>query len=128
MKTPHSTLYRYSAEAVTAANRIPTGTIAEHAHKIGMTFGEPLTIMLDSLLKYAESYRIRHESPLSEDYVLGPAWLRSIAATRELLNGDGADAMRKNITSDSKCNGALESLFWDAINHAGFTEADVEAI
>ncbi len=44
---------------------------------------------------------------------------------RALLNGDGAIAMKKGITTDSKDNGAVEEMFWQAMNTAGFTEADL---
>ena len=65
MKTPHSTLYRYTAETVAHANKLPAGTVSEQAHKLGMTAGEPLLIALDCLLKYAEAYKVRYESPAS---------------------------------------------------------------
>lgn len=123
MKTPHSTLFRYSAETIAHANRIPVGVVNEHSHKTGMTEGEPLIVAMDCLLKYAEAYRIRFEGPLAEDQVLGEWWMDSIKSLRKLLNGDGAIAMRRNITTDSKDNGAVEGMFWDALNHAGFTKA-----
>lgn len=123
MKTPHSTLFRYSAETIAHANRIPVGVVNEHSHKMGMTEGEPLIVAMDCLLKYAEAYRLRFEAPLAEDQVLGEWWMDSIKSLRKLLNGDGAIAMRLNITIDSKDNSAVEGMFWDALNHAGFTEA-----
>ncbi len=125
MKTPHSTLYRYSAEAVAAANRLPSGTVSEQAHKDGMLNGEPLIVMIDALLKYAEAYEIRFEAKLAEDYVLGPEWIMAAKAIRALLNGDGANAMKRNISTDSKDNGCLESMFWDALRFAGFEETDL---
>lgn len=122
MKTPHSTLYRYTAETIAHANRLTVGKISEQTHKRGMLEGEPLIIAMDALHKYAEAYRLRFEQPLSEDGVLGDAWLESVKGIRVLLNGDGANAMRAGITTDSKDNGCIESLFWDALRMAGYTE------
>lgn len=122
MKTPHSTLYRYSAETVAQANRLPVGTVAEQAHKSGMEQGEPLIIAMDALIKHAEAYSIRFEQPLAEDYVLGPQWLDAAKALRGLLNGDGAIALKKGISTDTKDNGSVEGMFWDALQIAGYTE------
>lgn len=120
MKTPHSTLYRYSAETIAAANRIPVGVVNEQSHKLGMERGEPLIIMLDCLLKYAESYRLRNESDLADDMVMGEYWLDSLKAVHSLLNGDGQVAMHLGRTTGSKDNGACESVFADCLTMAGF--------
>jgi hypothetical protein len=122
MKTPHSTFYRYAAETVAHANRLKVGTVSEQAHKQGMTEGEPLIIAMDALLKYAEAYQIRFERPLFEDNVLSDPWLEAAKGIRALLNGDGAIALKRGITTDSKDNGCIESLFWDALRMAGYTE------
>jgi hypothetical protein len=124
MKTPHSTLYRYSAETIAAANKLGLNTVDEHAHKKGMIEGEPLTIAMDAMLKYAEAYKIRMEQPLSDEGVLGDPWLEIVRNIRRLCDGDGAIAMKRNITTDSKCNGCIETVFWNAIEMAGYTEAD----
>jgi hypothetical protein len=122
MKTPHSTQYSFTAETIAHANRLPQDTVNERAHKTGMLMGEPLLIAMDALHKYAEAYSIRFEQPLAEDYILGPDWLASLKGLRGLLNGDGGHAMRHGSTTDSKDNGALEALFWDALKMAGYTE------
>lgn len=122
MKTPHSTLYRFTAETIAHANRLPVKTISEHAHKWGMTEGEPLIVAMDAMIKYAEAYRIRYESSLSEDSALGDPWLESVKGIRALLNGDGAMALKQGVTTDSKDNGAVEGMFWDALRIAGYTE------
>lgn len=120
MKTPHSTLYRYTAETIASANRLGNGTVDEQSHKLGMERGEPLIIMLDCLLKYAEAYKIRNESLLADDMVMGDYWLDSLKAVHSLLNGDGEVAMRIGRTTDSKSNGACESVFADCLTMAGF--------
>lgn len=126
MKTPHSTLYRFAPETIAEANKLTPGTVAERDHKNGMTAGEPLIVAMDCLLKYAEAHAVRFESPLAEDYVLGPAWLRSISALRELLNGNGSVANMKGMGTDSKDNGCVESVFWAAMRTAGYKEEDME--
>lgn len=128
MKTPHSTLYRYSGEAIAHANKLPLGTVAEREHKAGMLNGEPLLVAMDCLLKYAEAYRHCFERNLSEDYVLGLEWLSAASGIRGLLNGYGALALIQERTTDSKDNGCIESLFWDALAIAGFTEADLDKL
>lgn len=37
---------------------------------------------------YAATHEVRFESPIGQDYVLGPAWARWGFALRELLNGN----------------------------------------
>lgn len=125
MKTPHSTHYKYSSETINAANRLGVGTVDEHAHKSGMLAGEPLTVAMDCLLKYAQAYKERYESGLADDHVLGPLWLDSMKGLRGLLNGDGSEAMRLDITTDSKSNVALESVFWTAMAVAGYSDTDI---
>ena len=125
MKTPHSTQYRYAPETVAEANKLPVGTISEHAHKLGMEWGEPLIVSMDALLKYAQTYRRRFEGPLANDYVLGPLWLDAVKGLRGLLDGDGQAAMARDISTDSKDNGAVESMFWAAMQAAGFEEKDL---
>lgn len=125
MKTPHSTLYRYTAETVAAANRIPNSCVNEMAHKVGMERGEPVIVMLDSLIKYAEAYRIRFESALADDPILGDQWLAALTAAKGLLDGDGALAMKFGHTTDSKDNSACEQMFEDALNLAGFNRAEL---
>lgn len=125
MKTPHSTFYRYTAETIAHANKLPVGTVSEQAHKYGMEQGEPLLIAMDAMLKYAQTYRNRFEGSLSEDNVLGPYWLDAVKGLRKLLNGDGQVAMAKDISTDTKDNGCIEGLFWDALKAAGFKEKDI---
>lgn len=128
MRTPHSTLYRFAPETIAQANKVPVGTVNEQSHKLGMEHGEPLLVMMDSLIKYAEAYRERFETQLVEDNFLGPQWLKAAAAVRALLNGDGVVAWKKDRSTDSKDNGAIEGMFWDALGLAGFTEEDLDKI
>lgn len=125
MKTPHSTQYRYNPETVAHANKLTAGTISEQAHKYGMEQGEPLIVIMDALMKYADNYHRRFNSLLCNDGFLGDEWLQAAKGIRALLNGDGAVAMLKDITTDTKDNGCVESMFWDALRVAGFKEEDL---
>lgn len=125
-----SVLYQYSPEALEAGaklSRLAPGTVSEAAHLRGMRHGEPLILMLDCLLKYAHTYKIRFEGDLAEDSVLGDYWLEAIKAIHGLLNGDGVIAMAQGITTDSKDNGACEDLYWKARAIAGFEDETAKA-
>lgn len=117
--------YTYQREADIALARLTPNTIDEQSHKLGMMNAEPITVCIDSLLRYARAYSARFDGEkLANDGVLGRYWLDSIKAIRGLCNGDGAVAYERGRTTDSKSNGAVESMFWAAIEAAGFTEAD----
>ena len=122
MKTNKAQHITYTLQPETAATVRSGMDIVACAHRQGVTYGEPLIMMLDSLLNYAKAYRIRFDSPLAEDYVLGESFLASLKGVRGLLDGDGAVAMVRGLTTDSKDNGACESLFWLALEAAGYTE------
>lgn len=118
--------YSLQSETRDAIGRVPAGVVSGAAMRLGEQRGEPLLVALDGLLRYAHAYRARFEQPLNEDYVLGPEWLAAVKGLRGLLlNGDGAVAMELGRTTDSKDNGALESVFWAAMAVAGFEESDL---
>jgi len=95
------------------------------ATRLGLVQAEPLLIAMDGLLRYAKAYNRRFENELANDYVLGPEWLAAAKGIRGLLNGDGAVALERGITTDSKDNGVIEEMFWAAFGIAGFKESDL---
>jgi len=111
-------------ETLQAIASIPHGTIAEQSMTLGIELKEPLFYALDGMLRYAKAYQ-RIGDKLSNDYVLGPAFLSVVKGLRGLLDGDGAVAMERGITTDSKDNGTCESIFWSAIKASGYTERDI---
>jgi len=119
------TRYLFTNETQTELGKVPEGTVARAAQDIGIADAEPLLIGLDCLLRYAQCYAARFDSRLAADYVLGPEYLSALKGFRGLLNGDGAVAMLRGLSRDSKDNGACEAIFWQAMNAAGFTEADL---
>jgi len=119
------TEWQYSYPAIQAANKIPVGCVNEQSHALGMKLGEPLLVAMDALYQYASCYKSRYGGKLASDMVLGEYWLESLQGLRRLLNGDGAIAMQRGITTDSKDNSAMETLFWECMDVAGFTEADL---
>lgn len=118
--------YRYQPETLAQAAKLTPRTVAEHSHKLGAENCEPLLVCLDSLLRYAKAHELRFESKLFEDGFLGEPWLVAVTHVRKLLNGNGAIALERGITTDSKDNGVCEGTFWAALDAAGFTEADME--
>jgi hypothetical protein len=68
---------------------------------------------------YAKAYRARYGQGVADDGALGDEFGRTIAGIRYLLNGDGAVAMRRGITTDSKDNGCIESMYWAACAASG---------
>ena len=124
-KVPSTCLYFYTPATLDAARRIPPASVAADEHTRGMRDGDALIVAIDALNRYAEAYAEGFGDKLCTDYVLGPAWLSSIANLRELLNGNGSEAMRRGMGRDSKDNGACESVFWSAMRAAGFTEDDL---
>jgi hypothetical protein len=109
---------KYQEETRMEYEKIATtyrGTVMHQSAAMGMTMYEPLLVALDSLLRYAKAYQRRFDQPLAEDGVLGDPWLDAAKGIRTLLNGDGAVAMERGISTDSKHNGMLEALFWRAV-------------
>lgn len=112
-------------ESLAALARIPKGCINEQSAKLGVTCGEPILYALDGLLRYAKAYEKRYEAKLATDGVLGDYWLDAIKGLHGLLNGDGAVALELNRSTDSKDNGACETIYWAALDAAGFKNEDL---
>ena len=117
--------YVYQQETMKPFIKLKDKTVSHHSHQMGLAGHEPLIIALDSMIRYARAYRMRFEENLSDDYFLGDHYLETIRGLRNLLNGDGALAMEMGITTDTKDNGCVESMFWSAMEIAGFKESDL---
>lgn len=111
--------------AFVAIEKAELTTNAAQSHQRGVDGMEPLLLAMDGALRYAKAYRKRWGRPLREDGVLGEYWLDWVKGIRGLLNGDGAVAWENGWTTDSKDNGVVEGIFWDALNAAGFEEKDL---
>lgn len=59
---------------------------------------------------YAAAHAERFDSPIGDDYVLGPAWAQWGASLRTLLNGE---------TGELDC-GTLDSILVDNLTEQGF--------
>ena len=101
------------------------GTVSYAAHHLGEDCAEPLIVGFRLMHRYALAYRKRFGRPVNEDYFLRVAYLDTIRGLRNLLNGDGAVAMERGITTDSKDNGVCEAAFWDCMEAGGFAELDL---
>lgn len=117
--------YRASPELQQESEKLPSNCVEGAEHRGGLNGGEPLTVIFDALLKYAQGYEIAHGGKLKDDYVLGPPWLDALKGARGLLDGNGALAMFANSSGDSKSNSVLEAMFWHALKAAGYEEGDL---
>lgn len=125
MKTPHSAFYRYTAEAVAAANKIAVGCVNEQSHKYGMENAEPLIVAADCMLKYAQAYRQRYENGLANDFALSESFAHILGGLKALMDADGAVALFKDITTDTKDNGAVCDILLAACKAGGFDWEDI---
>lgn len=120
LPAPKSMVYSLQNETREVQAKIPANSVDAQSHSRGSSRGEPLIVMMDALLRYAKAYQKRYDNPIAEDEVIGVTWIIALDSVRALLNGDGAVAMEEGYTTDSKCNGALESLYHIARESAGF--------
>lgn len=74
-----------------------------------------VVMMLKGWAVYAEAHRKAFDSPIGEDYVLGPEWRAVGLGIRGLLNG---------VTGRLDC-GTLDAFILDTLKENGF---DVEAL
>ena len=114
--------YKYQIETTNAANALPPKSLDFQSHLIGLSQNEPLIIAMDSMIRYAKAHNQNYGSALSEDYILGEEWLSVVKGIRGLLNGNGAVANEMGRSRDSKSNGAVESMFWAALEVARYSE------
>lgn len=111
--------YSLQSETVKAIAGVPAGTVDAQSTRLGVNHGEPLLVAIDALISYAKAHEIRYESKLVEDRILGVEFKDALFALHGLLDGMGAVAMRRGVTTDSKSNGVLESMYWSACAAAG---------
>lgn len=125
MQIMNPSVYALQPETMEACFKVPAGTVAERSMQLGLGQCEPLLVAMDALIRYAKAYETRFEGKLAADYVLGDEWLAAAKGIRALLNGDGAVAMERGVTTDSKDNGVIEEMFWSALKAAGYEEKDL---
>ena len=117
---------KYQDETMKQFEKLAPGTISEASHRKGLKENEPIIIAMDAMIRYAKAYTKANDVPLSFDWTLGPNWLDVVKGIRGLLDGDGAVAMENEEPSrDSKDNGCIEGMFWDALSIAEYTEKDL---
>jgi hypothetical protein len=122
MKAQSTVTTKLQPETMAALAKLPDNVVDAASMRLGLAGGEPLLLALDGLLRYAKAYEKRFEGKLADDHYLGREWYDAIKAIHGLLNGDGVVALEKGITTDSKCNGVMEEIYWAARNAAGFAD------
>lgn len=67
-----------------------TGWQTRHLEALTLPQGAelPIVTLLSAWANYADRHKLRYESGIGEDYVLGPAWAKIGASIRTLLNGE----------------------------------------
>jgi hypothetical protein len=117
--------YTYQPETLDASESLfskAPHSVSALEHKRGLVKHEPLIVILDSCVRYAKAHRIRFESPLFEDYVLGPAFEQVLEGVQALLDGDGALSNELESPLDSKANAVCSGILQECRNLAGFPE------
>lgn len=119
-------MYAYQTETLNQYHKLTKGTVSQIAHKQGLNNHEPLIIAMDAMLRYAKAHTKAYpDGKLADDGALGECWLDAVSGIRGLLDGNGAVAMIHHIDTDTKDNGCVESMFWAAMDIAGFKEEDL---
>lgn len=117
MKTTSTVILQ--KETVEAMAKVPAGCINARAQRLGLFEGEPVLVIADALLSYAKAYKARFEDTISDDHVLGDSFRDMLAGVKAMLDYDGAVAMRRGITTDSKDNAAMSEVIEATCNAAG---------
>lgn len=92
------------------------GTIAAQETERMYARHHPLLIALDALLQQAAWHKAEMEAPIADDGYAGVYWLAAIANIRNLFSAASPAGFD---------GGTCEAVFWQAMEIAGFTEADL---
>ena len=117
--------HQYQDDTVKEFLKLQKDTVDCRSMELGFAEDEPLLVAFDVMLRYARAFKQCFGQALQQNHFLGDEYLRVITGLRGLLNGSGAVSMERNITTDSKSNGVLESIFWKCLFEAGYREGDV---
>lgn len=119
--------YMYQDEtlrAIAHLSRTCPGTLAEQDMHRGAADAEPVLVILDSAIRWIKAYRARFDSAPGSDYMARGEIFAILSGARALLNFDGACRMEGLRGTDSKDNGTLEALYWEACKLAGISGED----
>ncbi len=106
-------------ETVAAMAKVPASCVNAQSQRLGLFEGEPVLVIADALLSYAKAYKARFECNVSSDHVMAEPFAQMLAGVKTMLDYDGAVAMRRGITTDSKDNGAMFDVIEATCNVAG---------
>jgi hypothetical protein len=118
----------YQPETIEAMERLATQcprTRAFQEAKLGMSEAEPLLVMMDAAIRYIKAYTKENDRKMVDDCMAAPEIRSILSGIRGFLNFNGGVAYEKGITTDSKDNGMIESLFWKACDLAGIDGNDI---
>lgn len=116
------TNYALQAATTAALTKLPSNSVSQAGAQLGVQHGEPVLVIADALLRYANAYAGHWGEPAANDANLRRHLLAMLKATKALLDYEGAVALELNVTTDSKDNGALWDILETAKTAAGITE------
>lgn len=127
---PLAASYSWQPETIAAfetlARQCP-GTVSARDARLSFEAADPALVMIDAAIRWVKAYRARFEQPVAEDYMASPEISGILSGVRGLLNFDGGAKMERDARTpgdrsdwtDSKENGMIESLYWEACRLAG---------
>lgn len=86
MRPVHAALCDACEESAARGRQTSAETVLGYSTSGG--FDTAIGQMLRALALYADSHLARFESPITQNYYIGPEWRRSLSAVRALLNGE----------------------------------------
>lgn len=110
----------------TLARQCP-GTVSHRDARLSFEAADPALVMMDGAIRWIKAYKARFEQPVADDYMARREIGGILSGIRALLNFDGGAKMERDARTpgdhsdwtDSKENGMIESLYWEACRLAG---------
>jgi hypothetical protein len=98
----------------------PQRVVSAQASKLGLKHGEPLLVAMDAMLRYAKAYRNQYDRGIADDSYAGADFHSILEGLNSLLSMDGGVAYELDITTDSKDNGILNTIYIEALKAGGY--------
>lgn len=116
--------YRYQQETIELSKKLDPTKICGHDHLIGMEAGEPMIVMIDSMIRYAREHEKAQGDKLASDWRLLDHYKDILRALKDMLNWNGALSVKAGVR-DSKDNSTLYKMIQVACQAAGINEEDL---
>ena len=117
--------YTYHPKVAELIAKLNPATISGAGALYGHNKCEPLLVMIDSALKWAESYYINYHHKIAEDSLSGRQIKNILTACKCLIEHNSPLKDNYNLTFDPKDDGTLYSLIMFACMLGGFREEEI---